>query len=330
MHTKNYKPSPKSLWTGRASDSQLGNQYWHQEIILCNFQNEPIPKQLDFAILGYACDAGVKRNLGRIGSSEGPDSIRQKLAKLPIHFENKHVADLGNIVCIDENMEEAQSEYSEIIAALIKNKTVPIGLGGGHDIAYASFKGIMAGLSDSEKVKIGVINFDAHFDLRPAGSNGNSGTPFFQILTEKHPEIVSVAYYAIGIQKQANTKELFEIAKKLDVGFIESQHCDTNDRDLNFVFSKLDSFMARVDKLYITIDMDGFSSAFAPGVSAPSALGFSPRFVYQVLAHIFASKKVVLIDIAETNPMYDQDTCTATLAARLVDFCVEKMVDFEF
>ena len=43
--------------------------------------------------------------------------------------------------------------------------------------------------------------------------------------------------------------------------------------------TKLNAFIASVDLLYITIDMDGFSSAYAPGVSAASPLGFSPEFV---------------------------------------------------
>jgi formiminoglutamase len=82
------------------------------------------------------------------------------------------------------------------------------------------------------------------------------------------------------------------------------------------------SFLEKVDHLYITIDLDGFSSAFAPGVSAASPLGLSPNFIYQALAFLLKSKKVIACDIAELNPEYDKDNSTAQLAAKLVDYIV--------
>ena len=67
----------------------------------------------------------------------------------------------------------------------------------------------------------------------------------------------------------------------------------------------------------------GFSSAYAPGVSAPSSLGMEPLFVLELLKHIFKSNKIVSCDIAELNPTYDIDGITASLAARLVDIIVQ-------
>jgi len=74
----------------------------------------------------------------------------------------------------------------------------------------------------------------------------------------------------------------------------------------------------------VTIDLDGFSSAYAPGVSASSPMGFSPEVVLESLELIFASKKMISIDIAEMNPKYDIDNRTAKLAASLVHFVLEK------
>ena len=69
--------------------------------------------------------------------------------------------------------------------------------------------------------------------------------------------------------------------------------------------------------------MDGFSSAYAPGVSAPSTLGLTPNFVYEALAFLFQSKKVISCDIAELNPDFDIDKRTADLAAKLVDCLIQ-------
>ncbi len=68
--------------------------------------------------------------------------------------------------------------------------------------------------------------------------------------------------------------------------------------------------------------MDGFSSAYSPGVSAPSPLGFTPYFVFKILSFLFDTRKVISFDIAELNPSLDRDKLTASLAAKIIDFVV--------
>lgn len=308
-----YATGNKENYSGRKSN--IEKQYWHQEITVSNIENLESESFVDIGIIGYVCDEGVKRNQGRIGARKGPKNVRNQLGKLPIHFNNKKITDFGDIVCVDENLEDCQAAFSKIISKLITNKVLPIAIGGGHDIAFANFNGIKDAIKNSTKNNIGIINFDAHFDLRKVVEQPNSGTPFNQILSENK----NVSYFAIGIQQQSNTKELFEIAAKNNVSFVSNFECETFNIDLK---NNLHSFIEKVDYLYITIDLDGFSSAFAPGVSAPSSLGYSPNFVYQVLTFLFQSKKVISCDIAELNPDFDIDNSTAKLAAKLLDFMV--------
>jgi formiminoglutamase len=309
-----YKAGDKALYSGRKS--KLNNQYWHQEILVSHIEGSKNNKPTDIGIVGYVCDEGVKRNQGRIGAQKGPKSVRNKLGKLPIHFENKKIIDFGDVICIDENLEDCQKALSKTISTLITNNILPIAIGGGHDIAYANFNGIKEAVKNISENKIGIINFDAHFDLRAVETQPNSGTPFHQILTENN----DVAYFAIGIQQQSNPKELFDIAAQKKVSYVSNFDCETFSDALR---GKLDTFIKEIDYLYITIDMDGFSAAYAPGVSAPSTLGFTPSFVYQVLAFLFQSKKVISCDIAELNPDFDMDDSTASLAAKLVDYMVQ-------
>jgi formiminoglutamase len=320
--TKNYnvdyQPAQKIYWTGRKSNPDIGNQYWHQEITLLDFQ-EINNTNVNIALLGYVCDEGVRRNLGRVGASQGPTALRERLAKLPIHFDKKRVADLGNIICVDEDMESCQLAFADYIKQLISKQIFPIAIGGGHDMSYGHFKGIYNAIDNNKK--IGIINFDAHFDLRPVEKKTNSGTPFNQILNE----FENVNYFAIGIQRQANTKELFEIAKNNKIDYAINYDCESSKEELNALKERLQSIINDSDYLYITIDLDGFSSAYAPGVSAPSPLGFTPYFVFKVLRFLFDTNKVISCDIAELNPTLDRDNLTANLAAKLVDFMVMKL-----
>ena len=309
-----YKAGDKKLYSGRVS--KLENQYWHQEILVSHIEDLKNNNPTNIGIIGYVCDEGVKRNQGRIGAQKGPKSVRNKLGKLPIHFKNKKITDFGDVICIDENLEDCQKALSKTVSTLITNKILPIAIGGGHDIAYGNFNGIKEAVKNVSNNKIGIINFDAHFDLRAVDKLPNSGTPFNQILTENN----DVNYFAIGIQQQSNSRELFEIASKKKVSYVLNFDCETFSEDLK---SNLNAFIKEVDYLYITIDMDGFSSAYAPGVSAPSSLGFTPNFIYKVLTFVFQSKKVISCDIAELNPNFDADESTAGLTARLVDYIVQ-------
>lgn len=308
-----YHPTEKNLWKGRKTKESLGVQYWYQAIECVDIENDNI--DADAAVLGYLCDEGVRRNLGRVGAREGANAFRNRFGKVALHTSKKLI-DAGNIICHDEYLEECQDAFANTITHLLNKNVFPIAIGGGHDIAYAHYKGIYNALKNEVK-SIGIINFDAHFDLRPVENAPNSGTPFWQIINEMKGKNFNVGYLPVGIQKQANTSELFDIAHAENIDIIYNDKCDFEN-----IKDRLSAFISEYDAIYITIDVDGFSSAYAPGVSAPSSLGFTPQFVIASLEHLFNSKKVVSIDFAELNPKYDIDNMTANLVARLVDYII--------
>lgn len=320
-----YRAPQEANWKGRSSDAEWPNQYLHEVIDIVHvddlLSDREFSEGVKVAILGYACDEGVRRNLGRIGARNGPQSIRFQLAKLPVHFGKSLVLDLGDVICTDGEMEISQSILANIVELLLNRSIFPIVLGGGHDLSYGHMRGVIQGLNKETTRKIGMINFDAHFDLRKNEVQGNSGTPFFQLLTEHREDI---KYCVVGIQKQSNSQELFATAEKLDVDYI--LHTDCTDSDFMSVQNRILSFLEENDYIYVSIDMDGFSSIFAQGVSAPSPFGLSPDFVLKLLVTIISSKKMIACDFAELNPTYDLDGRTASLAARLVNLVIERVV----
>lgn len=306
----NYNPPQKNNWSGRISDDTL---YLHEKV-QCLTIDHLIKRKNQFALLGYACDEGVKRNQGRSGAKEGPDIIRRALAKMPNHLtESENLFDLGNIVCDDGKMENTQELLSKKVTEILNHGALPILLGGGHDIAYGHFNGIKKYLlSKKHHPSIGIINFDAHFDLRSDKKVSNSGTPFFQLANENEP----FHYLCLGIRKDANDRTLFETASEMDVTYVMQ-----NTFRIEFVKeinTWIKAFLNKVKHVYVTIDLDGFSSAYAPGVSAASPMGFSPDIVLECLETIISSGKLISLDLAEFNPKYDIDNQTAKLAASLV------------
>jgi formiminoglutamase len=302
-------------WVGRHSDSQL---YWHELVQFVNDLQIKEGQDSKIALLGYAVDAGVISNGGRSGAKDGPDSIRKMLGPLANHVnETTLVYDYGNIVVEDDDIDAAQLLMRDTIYTCLQENHLPVILGGGHDAAYPHFLGIQKHLATTGQT-VGIINFDAHFDLRPLiDGKGHSGSPFFQIANQ-FPN--SFNYLVLGIQKASNPKTLFETASSLNCNFLEIEQF--NIAHWHLVKNSITNFIGSVDKVYVTIDLDGFSSAYAPGVSAPSPLGFTPEIVWKALEEIMQSNKLLSVDIVELNPAYDQDNATARLGARCLEYIV--------
>ena len=315
-----YRKTASSNWNGRKSGLQL---YLHEKVSCIDLEETELDKaNKKIALLGYSCDEGVKRNQGRVGAVDGPDAIRKQLAKMPNHLgQDVLLIDVGNIECLDGGMELAQENLSKKVTYLLENNAFPILLGGGHDIAYAHYNGIKNHFGKDSA--IGIINFDAHFDLRNNANGNHSGTPFYQIAQDCKNDHTPFHYLCLGIRKDANDKVLFEIAEDLGVQYIENK--DFARCHAKLIVRKVLGFLRELDVIYTTIDLDGFSSAFAPGTSAASPMGFSPSMVLDTLQMILGSKKLIGLDIAEMNPSYDIDHQTAKLGASLAHFIMHQI-----
>ncbi|WP_354301566.1 formimidoylglutamase [Pedobacter sp. UYP1] len=315
-----YRKTLAETWSGRNDGTDLAVQRWHQRVILVDLLPGVVPLlspgQQGIALIGFSCDEGVRRNGGRVGAKDGPAHFRKACCNLPVHFpEDTVFLDLGDIVCTDLDMEGAQRSLSEVVSFALANGYRPLVIGGGHEVAYGHYKGIDGYIDQGDS--IGVINFDAHFDLREPDAHGtNSGTGFFQIAEDCKASEKPFRYMPVGIQLNSNTKYLFDTAAGLGVQHIPAEGFMASNQDL--IQRQLDDFTAGSTHIYLTICMDVFSSSFAPGVSAAAFSGLIPdAFFFSCLKAVMASGKVISMDIAECNPVFDQDQRTAKLAAAL-------------
>lgn len=316
-----YLETNTELWTGRKSGQQL---YLHEKVQCINLESESFssPSKKTFTILGYACDEGVELNQGRIGAFDGPDAVRKALAKMPNHLaDDTALIDTGTLEFLEGRLENIQVHLSEKVSQLLEQNAFPVIIGGGHDIAYGHYNGIRDFIAPEKT--IGIINFDAHFDLRSNENGNNSGTPFYQIAQDCKTNNTSFNYLCLGIRKDANDAELFKTADELNVFYVERKHFSMH--YIEHVQLRLMQFIEEVDYIYTTIDLDGFSSAYAPGVSATSPMGFSPDIVLESLKLIIDSEKLISMDLAEMNPEYDIDGQTAKLAASLIHYVMHRI-----
>ncbi|MFT9495589.1 formimidoylglutamase [Anaerosolibacter sp.] len=322
MFDDNYKTIEASTWQGRIdSESNYDTFRWHQWIQPIDLRQKdlaPFTGKLGFAFIGFCCDEGVKRNKGRAGAANGPQNIRRELSNLPCRFTQEvKLFDAGNIYCENSTLEESQELLAKAVEKVLELNLFPIVLGGGHEVAFGHYQGILNHTKkNNAKPNIGIINFDAHFDLRPYPHGGSSGTMFRQIADQCEEQALNYSYFCVGVQKHSNTIDLFKTADRLGAEYILAK--DIIDGDSWSLLERFDQFIKGNDHIYMTICADVFSSAFAPGVSATQPLGLEPEKVIKFIKYILKSNKVVSFDIAEVSPRFDQDNTTANLAKVLI------------
>lgn len=304
-----------SPWAGR-EDPEPDSLRWHQSI-------HPLAEDspAGVALIGFASDAGVARNQGRIGAAAGPRAMRKALANLAWHRRGP-AFDAGDVRCHGDALESAQESLGKRLERLLEAGHFPIVLGGGHEVAYGSWLGLAQHLgkqhpeSASEAPKIGIINFDAHFDLRDPSHVHSSGTPFAQIAEQCQTRGWPFRYACLGISRAANTRALFARAEALDVLVREDHEIQAG--TLDAIGHDLEAFIAGCDAIYLTFDLDVLPAAEAPGVSAPAARGVSLALLEPLIGVVRDSGKLRLADLAELNPDFDIDSRTARIAARLI------------
>ena len=328
-----HTPADITQWTGRAEPFETARaRYWYQ--LAQPYEDQSI------GLIGFACDQGVRRNQGRVGARAAPPLIRRAFATLPViadlqqRFDGQLstlLGDAGDIHCDDNDgfaestLEQAQLKYADAVSTIVKQGGLPIGLGGGHAIAYGSFLGLWQALESQKNADvtptIGIINFDAHLDIRQSDV-ATSGTPFRQIAEHLDSYDQPFHYCCIGVSRFSNTAALFDRAEQLGVQVISDEECHYQPWDTLAELVK--SFIDQVDIVYLTIDMDCLPASVVPGVSAPAAYGIELGFVERMVKTIMASGKVKMADIAEINPTFDVDSRSCKVAARLLATIVEQ------
>lgn len=312
-----YQPVDPGIWMGR-QDIPDDSCFYQQIKILNLLQESPEKPVVDgtFAILGFKCDEGVNRDLGRKGACEGPTAIRKRLARLPIQKSNLICYDVGDIICSDHDLEAAQKALGEVVSSLLNLNIRPIVIGGGHELAWGHYQGIAKAYPIQKR--LGIINFDAHFDLNPlhAHQGAAASTAFYQIAEDHKKNKRNFDYNCIGIQHAANIRQSFETAKKYKTHLIlaDDMHQGLQEKCFDFV----DRIVDQNDIIYLSLSLDVFSAAFAPGVSSIQPLGLNPWHIIPLLRQLAASGKVISYDLAEYSPTYDVDDRTAKLAATLI------------
>ncbi len=246
----------------------------------------------------------------RHGSKFAPDEIRKAsynlesyLVEHDFDLSSMQINDFGHVLSLDEDV--SVDEVVEIVkfyaGKFFSERKFPIMLGGEHSISA----GVAWALSEYDKA--GIIFIDAHTDFRKE----YLGTKWSHAAWARRAfDMLNGRVFAMGVR--SISCEEIEDAKHLGYEWLTSYQI----RKMG-VKKAVEQAMEKlsVDKIYLSIDIDGISAEFAPGTGTPEFFGLTPWDVKEMINIL--GPELIGADIVEVNPEYDNGN-TAILAARLV------------
>ena len=106
-------------------------------------------------------------------------------------------------------------------------------------------------------------------------------------------------------------REEHRFMKRTGIAPVTARECHASDDWVDRVLDALS------DHVYVTVDIDAFDPAFAPGTGTPEPGGLDWYQVITLLRLVAAEKRIVGADIVEVIPLPGQ-VVTESLAARLL------------
>ena len=236
------------------------------------------------------------------GAAKAPPLIRAALWSDHGNMTSESGVELGVDVRLGDDgdlpLTESDGDDSLIAAAVAQAAAagaVPLVLGGDHSVTLPVIEALAA-----RHGAIDILHFDAHPDLYDdfEGNPRSHASPFARIMER------GLARRLVQVGIRTLNRHCREQAERFGVEIVEMRH-----------FAP-DSVPRPSGPLYVSLDLDAFDPAVAPGVSHHEPGGLSVRDVLAVLDRV--RSPIVGADIVEYNPGRDLNGVTAVLAAKLV------------
>jgi agmatinase len=242
-----------------------------------------------------------------VGTREGPRAIISASQQVELYDETlqRDSSDLGVATCDPLEPDargpaEMVARVHKAAARIVADGKFLVGLGGEHSITA----GLVRAVHERYR-NLSVLQIDAHADLR----DEYQGTPQSHAAVMRRIHDLGIPAVGVGIRNySADEAEFIHSANK---PLISARECHTTGDWIDRAVAAL------TDEVYVTIDIDGFDPAYAPGTGTPEPGGLDWYQVHDLLAAVARRKRIVAADCVEVRPI-PPNNVTEFLAARLV------------
>jgi formiminoglutamase len=269
----------------------------------------------DVAILGVPLS---RSSISASAASENPDALRRAWKYFTTYnldcdedLSDLRVVDLGDV---RQHVTDIQQCHRNIREAMFHMRThhphmMPVSMGGDHSITAMLVKG----WNDAHpQERIGILQLDTHFDLRDLTDNGPSnGTPIRNLI--ESGVIKGEDVHNIGLHGFFNARSLKTYADEVGVRYTTMQQARKRGLEPT-VREALEQLAAKVDTIYVTVDMDVLDISYGPGVPASTPGGMRSDELFEAVYLAGKHPKVKAMDLVCLDPFKDRGEATVKTA----------------
>ena len=213
-------------------------------------------------------------------------------------------------VDVEAGEDAALERISASARAVIERGRFLTAIGGEHTVTPALVRGVVEAVGSD----LGVVQFDAHADLRPT----YAGTPWNHACAMSRVLDLGVSTLAIGIRSLSRPEAVRIETEGLPVIWASQMQALTAE-ELQALFLGL--LASLPDTVYLTFDLDFFDPSLLPATGTPEPGGGNWRQALALLRLLFEHKRVIAMDVVELAPIPDNPASDYT-AARLLYKCI--------
>lgn len=269
------------------------------------------------AILGIPFDGGTSQEAG---AAEAPAKIREfGEVYMPCATDDWHLLDTQPLVYdfgdvdMSGTWEESFARIEEEALSMMKYGKFNLFIGGDHSVTiplHRAFKRAHAG-----DMKIGIIHFDAHFDL----CDCYDGHIWSHANTEKRAldDIIDPENLLFLGIRAAEPEEVEIVKREKDITVISATDVDEMGwkECAQVIYNKFREY----DNIYFTLDIDVLDPAFAPGTGTPVSGGINSRELINLVRFMLNELPIRDMDIVEVAPPLDSNDITSWAALRVIE-----------
>lgn len=288
-------------------------------------------------IIGVPMDLGA----GRRGVDMGPSVIRIAGLNPAIARLGFEVNDSGNVhvhppeAIVQSNprarflpeISSAAEELASMVQQTLDEGSFPVVIGGDHSIAIGSAAGVAAHYRKRGE-KIGIVWLDAHADINTpeTSPSGNiHGMPLAALLGFGPKELTNIAGFAPKVLPQqtviigARSVDPGERERIKEQGIRVFTMSELDEKGMGEVINEAIEIVSKnTAGFHVTMDMDFLDPFYAPGVGTPERGGATYREAHLAMEKLADSGRVLSVEVAEVNPLFDTANQTAQLAVELI------------
>ncbi|MCK6456180.1 MAG: agmatinase [Phycisphaerae bacterium] len=262
------------------------------------------PRRSRYAVLPIPYDSTTSF---QVGTRNGPRAIISASQQVELFDEQLggefHRAGIATLPPVAPEMAGPEAQHSAVFSAarpVVAAGKFLIGLGGEHSVTSALVRAVR-----TKHRKLSVLQIDAHADLRDA----YEGTKYSHASAMRRVLDAGASLVAVGIRNYSAEEHRFMQVHRYRP--ITARDCRVR---LDWIEEAVDLLESPV---YVTIDIDGFDPACAPGTGTPEPGGLDWYQVTDLLRAVTLAHRVVGCDVVEVMPL-PGSMQTEFLAAKLI------------